>query len=248
MNIVTVMNYDWTVPQHVSLCDTWIYYADKFLTELDTVYIYSAKTLPKKLYLRFLDCRCVFKSIICPGYESNIRPHFSPQHIAPISNHNFWYKLYVACHTDFPFLFIDCDALIVDKINELEQVFTDTTNSIFFIDHETNIPKQTDMCPPFINSGVYIMNDPTHKIYNFRHILNHAKSIGFFPTFKNGNNIPGTDQAIIKSYLDHLKYDYHHPILDNRYNASANMVDISRKNYYKIIHYWGSQKEGFPYL
>jgi hypothetical protein len=248
MNILTIMNYDWSKEKNLKLCLTWIYHAKKYLSQLDTIYIYSEKKLHNDLYGAFSDSIPTFKSVVYPYPEHTLTTHFSPQHHSPVSNHNFWYKLYVTCHTDFSFLFIDCDALIVDKICELEDIFSNTIDSVFFIDHESNIPKQTDRFPPFINSGVYAMNDPDHKIYNFKRILEYAKNIGFFPTFKDGRCIPGTDQAIIKSYFDHINYDYHHPILNNRYNASSCMIDKSKKNYYKIIHYWGSQREGFPYI
>jgi len=249
MNIVTIMNYDWSIENNFSLCYTWIYYANKFLSKLDTVYIYSEKPLCSIFYEQFANSNCTFKSVVVPRCKINIIAHFSPQHTTPISNHNFFYKLYTTCSIPFPFLFIDCDALIVNKIDELENIFYTTKNQVFFIDHETNIPKQTSNLPLFINSGVFIMNDPFHKIYNWEKIIDYSQKIGFFPIFKeNGLNIPGTDQAIIKSYLDNKKYNYRHPDFDNRYNATHCMIDNSKIDYYKIIHYWGTQKEKFPYI
>lgn len=245
---MTIMNYDWNVKKNLNLCLTWIYYANKNLSILDTVYIFSEKKLHEKIYQKLENTNCIFKSVICPSAEETSKIHFNPHHSLPIHNNNFWYKLYVTCKTNFPFLFVDCDAFILDDISELQEIFSNTRNSVFFIDHEPDIPEQTIMFPPFINSGVYIMNDPMHKIYNFDKIFAYAKSIGFFPVFENGINIPGTDQAIIKSYLDHLNYNYRHPKFDNKYNASSCAVDKSRKRNYKIIHYWGDQKNSIEFI
>jgi hypothetical protein len=243
------MNYDWDKSDNVNLCLTWMKYAQKALSKLDTIYIYSKHKLHPLLYKAFNDGECVFKSVIRPYCIDQPTVYFTPQHTSPISRHNFWYKLHTTTHINFPFLFMDCDALIVDSIDELNNIFQTTRDCVFFIDHETDIPNQTNMSPPFINSGVYIMNDPEHKIYNWDKIKQHAETIGYFPKFKENNkNIPGTDQAMIKSYLDAYSYNYKHPEFDIRYNTSSSMVDKNKQNYYKIIHYWGSQKQQFPYL
>ena len=105
MNILTIMNYDWSKEKNLKLCLTWIYHAKKYLSQLDTIYIYSEKKLHNDLYGAFSDSIPTFKSVVYPYPEHTLTTHFSPQHHSPVSNHNFWYKLYVTCHTDFSFLF-----------------------------------------------------------------------------------------------------------------------------------------------
>jgi hypothetical protein len=166
--------------------------------------------------------------------------------------------LYTTCNISFPYLFLDSDAFIIDSLEELKDVFDQTQDSIFFIDHETNIPKETEWFEPFINSGVFLMNDPEHFIYNWEQIYKFAEKKNFTCKFNNISiTIPGSDQSIIKGYFDHIGYDYRHKNFGIEYNTSGVMINnwfINKLGKYqttlknndsklcKIVHYWGKNK------
>jgi hypothetical protein len=162
---------------------------------------------------------------------------------------NFTYKLYIACQLDFPFVFIDADALIVGNLGDLEVALEDMPAA--FVDHENDIEGHTEMFPPFINSGVFLVNDPHKKILNWDRIFDHAVRCGFSFHFKENNRrIPGTDQALIKSYFDSIGYAYRHEGFGLEYNTCARgltwkkdhlgwVVKNSKEEIVKIAHYWG---------
>lgn len=258
MNIVTIMNYNWSEKKYIDMCYSWIYQAKLWLSKFDTIFICSEHTIPKKISNYFLSVGAPIKFMIMPRFKTNECLHFGVGNIDPVSNHNFLFKLYNTTNINFPYLFIDADAFIIDYIDELRHIFESSKDSVFFIDHETNIPRETDFLPRFINSGVFIMNDPNHTVYNWKKIYEYAKRINFTPKFSNGIVIPGTDQAIIKSYLDYIKYDYVHQDFGTEYNVSSVMAneweqDLNSNRKYttlknnpnkkcKIIHYWGKNK------
>lgn len=261
MNIVTIMNYNWNNINNINLCSVWINQAKLWLNKFDTVFIYSKQTLPKKL-LALIDQSyntCLFKVVINPPLNMReVSIHFGADHIKPISNHNFLFKLYVTSNISFPYLFIDADAFIVDHLQDLDNIFKNDHNRVFFIDHERNIPGETNMLESFINSGVFLMNDPEHLIYNWGSIIRFAKDTNFTCRFnKDSIIIPGTDQAIIKGYLDHIKYYYHHKNFGIEYNTYSAMINDWHRNKQglwqttlknnpnqicKIVHYWGKNK------
>lgn len=259
MNIVTIMNYDWSKKQSLDLCYTWIKQCKIWLSKYDTVYVYSLEPLPDGLKKSILSSdTCVFKSVIVKKFAHTESIHFGCEAHMVISNHNFLFKLYNTTQINFPFLFMDCDAFIVGSIDKLNSIFETTKDQVFFLDHEPNIPTETSFLPPFINSGVFIMNDPKHLIYNWDKIYRFAMSINFIPRFHNSNQvIPGTDQSIIKSYLDHIKYDYSHKNFTIDHNTAGSMINEWYRNKEnklqttlkndpsttcKIVHYWGKNK------
>jgi len=262
MNIVTIMNYDWSIPKNIELCKVWIRQASLWLNKFDTVYIYSNNRLHETLIkLMNSSISCTFKNVKCQKFIHKTPIHFGVTNEEIFSNHNFLIKLYTTCNINFPYLFLDSDAFIVDSLEELKNVFDQTQNGIFFIDHETNIPKETERLEPFINSGVFLMNDPEHLIYNWEQIYKFAEKKNFTCKFNNiPITIPGSDQAILKSYFDHIGYDYHHKNFDIAYNTSSSMInkwfknnDTDSKKYQttlkndpvkicKIIHFWGKNK------
>ena len=209
MNIVTIMNYDWSKKQSIDLCYAWIRQCKIWLSKYDTVYIYSIKQLPDSLKKSMLSSdTCVFKSVIVKKFAHTDSIHFGCEAHMVISNHNFLFKLYNTAQINFPFLFI--------------------------------------------------MNDPKHLIYNWDKIYKFAMSINFIPRFHNSNQvIPGTDQSIIKGYLDHIKYDYSHKNFTIDYNTVGSMINEWYRNkenklqttlkndpstICKIVHYWGKNK------
>lgn len=161
MNIVTIMNYDWNKKNNKKLCSIWINQAKLWLSKFDTVYIYSEKRLHNSL-IKLIEKSdtCSFKSVISEQFKPEKPIHFAVTNPTIFSNHNFLFKLYVTCNINFPYLFLDSDAFIIDSLEDLKEIFDQTKHSVFFIDHETNIPKETEWFEPFINSGVFLMNDP----------------------------------------------------------------------------------------
>lgn len=260
MNIVTIMNYDWKNKKNIELCSIWIKQAKIWLTKFDTVFIYAQNAIDKSLInlINSSPNTCSFRVVIRPKLVTETNIKFGVDHILPLSNHNFLFKLYATTNISFPYLFLDADAIIVNSLQDLEEIFETTINSVFFIDHENNIPSETDFLPPFINSGVFIMNDPEHYIYNWRQIFEFAYMKNFVCRFNNSITIiPGTDQAVLKSYFDYIGYDYHHKKFNIEYNTYSAMINKwfrdkdgrwqnTLKNHpsqiCKIIHYWGKYK------
>jgi hypothetical protein len=260
MNIVTIMNYDWKEDKNLSLCATWIKQARLWLTKFDTVYIYSKTRLHNSL-IKLIDISdtCSFKMVISEEFYPKTPIHFGILNEKLFSNHNFLFKLYTTSNISFPYLFLDSDAFIIDSLEKLKEVFDQTQDSIFFIDHELNIPRETERFEPFINSGVFLMNDPEHLVYNWEQIYKFSESANFTCRFNHSPNIiiPGSDQSIIKGYFDYIGYDYHHKNFGIEYNTSGSMindwfVNESGKNQTtlkndstkicKIVHYWGKNK------
>ena len=260
MNIVTIMNYNWNNINHINLCSIWINQAKLWLSKFDTVYIYSEQRLHKSLVtLINKSDTCSFKNIIVEPFYPKTPIHFGILNAKLFSNHNFVFKLYNTCNINFPYLFLDSDAFIVDSLEELREIFDQTQDSVYFIDHETNIPKETEWFEPFINSGVFLMNDPEHLVYNWEQIYKFSESTNFTCRFNRFPNIiiPGSDQSMIKGYFEYIGYDYHHKNFGIEYNTSGSMignwfVNESGKNQTtlkndnkkicKIVHYWGKNK------
>jgi hypothetical protein len=261
MNIVTIMNYDWNIPENIELCKIWINQASIWLNKFDTVYVYTEHRLHDSLVkIMNSSISCTFKNVACQRFIHKNPIHFGVINERIFSNHNFLVKLYTTCNINFPYLFLDSDAFIVDSLEELRDIFDQTQDRVLFIDHETNIPNETEWFEPFINSGVFLMNDPEHIIYNWEQIYTFAEKKNFTCKFNNISvTIPGSDQAVLKSYFDYIGYDYHHKSFDIAYNTSASMINqwftnnASDNTYQttlknnplkkcKIVHYWGKNK------
>jgi len=248
MNIVTIMNYDWSSKNHCAMCYAWIKQAQIWLEKKDLCVIFSKKPLPKfliKLMEQSTSCR--FKSCVRDGFD---QPFVLPANALiekRSSLENISYKLYIACNINFPFIFIDSDAFIVGSLSEVKNIF-DSDRKAVFIDHETDL-KETKYFPLFINSGFFVNNDIEKSILNWYNLYDYAKKCGFVFKFKNGKVIPGTDQSLLKSYLDHIGYQYDSEIIDIKYNSFAGSVTKTKKvdnlwkcykdeTEIKVIHFW----------
>jgi hypothetical protein len=193
------MNYDWRNSSNVRLCSIRIKQAKIWLTKFDTVYIYSKQRLHESLIkLTEISDTCSFKNIIVEPFHPQTPIHFGVTNNEIFSNHNFLFKLHTTCNIYFPYLFLDADALIVDSLENLDDLFLNTRDSVFFIDHETNIPNETVFFDPFINSGVFLMNDPEHLIYNWKQIYKFSEKTNFKCKF------PGSDQSMLKQYFEYI--------------------------------------------
>jgi len=257
MNLVTIMNYDWSKIEYLAMCYTWINQAKIWLSKKDTCFIFSNQTLPKVL-LDFLETSetCQFKVCVRDGFRERLIFPASLYSPSKFEGMNVCYKTYLTTQINFPFVFIDADTAIVGPLDFLGQLIEEKTQEVICMDHE-RIPGITDKYPPFINSGVYIVNDPLKKVYNWDKIYDYGKKRGFTFYFKETGSkyskskvIPGTDQALLKSYLDYLDYDYHNIEFDNTYNSCAGLIKQfykdelgrwrakTRDKEVKIVHYW----------
>lgn len=247
MNIVTVMNYNWSDKNYLALCYLWIQQAELHLTKEDNCIIFSHEPLPKILLDKMkLSSTCNFKNCIYKGFDKKIA---FPAGSFKSRGSNFTYKFSTICSITFPFIFIDADAILVSPIEKIRQVSTNQKQPIICIDHEKEEIINTAEYPSFINSGVLLVNDPGQKFINWKKIYEHGIKKRFIFYFRNSQQIiPGTDQAILKSYLDSINYNYTHPEIDSSYNACALDVELVKNNdkweAYKnnnqihIVHYW----------
>ena len=252
MNIVTIMNYDWNNKNNVALCYLWIKQAELWLKETDTCIIFSKDLLPKILLDKMRSSKtCQFKNTIHNGFDKKIN---FPAGSFRSRGTNFTYKFFVICSISFPFIFMDADAIIVSDINKIREVHNNQSQPIICIDHEQDEQIKTANYPPFINSGVMLINDPQKKIINWNTIYDYGIKHRFMFYFRGSKQIiPGTDQAILKSYLDSIQYDYRHEEIDSSYNPCSFGVEFSKNNTgvweaYKnnqpmhIVHYWHNHK------
>jgi hypothetical protein len=229
MNIVTLMNYDWSCKNNISLCLSWVKQANDWLNPKDKVIIMSEKDLPT-IIKEFIS-----KSRIEFSFNIYVK---QPKHYVIIQNilknsglildnrHvSFYEKLFILDNIDYPYVFIDADAFITNDLKPLRLAFK-SGQPLILSDHERDIKGHTDAYPPFPNSGVMVVNDPEKKFFNIDHILSYGQSTNFryfFPgTFKQ---IPGFDQSLIFLYCLTNNYDYHSPYLTPNQNACAIRVE-----------------------
>jgi len=252
MNIVTVMNYDWDNKNYVALCYLWIKQAELWLKETDCCIIFSRNSLPKILLDKMQSSKtCQFRNSIHNGCDKKI---VFPSGSFKSRGANFTYKFSAICSISFPFVFIDADAIIVSDINKIREVHNNQSQPIICIDHEQDEQIKTANYPPFINSGVMLINDPYKEIINWNKIYDYGLKHRFIFYFRDSKQIiPGTDQAILKSYLDSIQYNYRHEEIDASYNPCSFGVKFSKNNngvweayknnqHMHIVHYWYEYK------
>jgi hypothetical protein len=244
------MNYDISDKKYLAMCCNWIKQAKTHLLRRDSCFIFSKKP-PSKALESFVGEDSRFRFCVRDGLKDT-RGIFFPICGTHSEGYNLTYKLYVICNLDFPFIFMDADAIMVDSIQEIEPLFHE--KPAIFIDHEPDIEGHTVGFPPFINSGVFMVNDPSKLLINWDKLLGHAFKCGFNCRFKeNGAYIPGTDQSVLKSYFDSIGYQYRHEKFGVHYNTCAERVRAFKGplgwravnhegDPVKIIHYWGPFK------
>ena len=247
------MNYDMSKINSLAMCCNWVRQAKAHLHRGDSCFIFS-KNRPHPILKYFVGNDPRFRFCVREGFQDT-RGIFFPLCGSHGEGENLTYKLHIACGLDFPFIFMDADTIIIDSLQELEPLFDEMP--AIFVDHELDIKGHTDTFPPFINSGVFMVNDPYKSIMNWDRMLEHAFKCGFHCRFKgNGRHISGTDQSVIKSYFDSIGYGYKHEKFGIHYNTCAEGVKISRNSSgwfaknskgerVKIVHYWGPFKPWF---
>lgn len=245
MNIVTLMDYDWGVDNYSIMCLAWIKQAKQWLSKEDTVIILTTKVLPNFLEEEMKNSKtALFRQQIIQYIDFCI-PFVPQKYTEMILN-----KLNIMTKLNFPYLFVDADAMIVGDLNELNEVF-ESKMPIAAIDHEKDIPEHTYELPPFINSGVIAINDPKGEFFNWDYLMKFAFDNNFSFRFPQINDIiPGNDQALIQRYCFIRNYDYHHPKMGTEYNTCAFRIIRTFKDSgnrwraatangeVKILHYW----------
>ncbi len=242
------MNYDWSNVDTSAMCVAWIRQAAHWLTKEDTVIILSKTRLPPFIEREMASSKtAAFRHMTHPGYIDST-PGIPEEFIGMLR-----YKLFIMTQITFPFLFIDADAMIVGDLSPLKEVF-DCKLPMAGIDHEVDIPRHTLGKPPFLNSGILLVNDPDMKVMHWEKLMAFARRNNFLFRFPGTNVIvPGNDQALLYRYCDFLNYDYHHPAMGIEYNTCSIKVtetvkedgvwkSRSENGPVRIFHYWWTYK------
>lgn len=231
MNIVTLMNYDWSCKNNTSLCLSWIKQANDWLDSKDKVVIMSEKDLPE-IIKEFISSKNTRVKFHFDNYVRQPKHYIAIQNILKCSgltmDHrhiSFYEKMFILDKLDYPYVFIDADAFLTNNPEPL-RLALESGNPFMMPDHERDIVGHTDTQPPFPNSGVMVVNDPDKKFFSIDKLLNYGESICFryfFPgTYKQ---IPGFDQSLIFLYCLHNNHDYHSVYLTSDQNACAVRIE-----------------------
>lgn len=250
MNVVTVMNYDWSNFQLVCLGYTWIQQAKQWLTSKDHCIIFTSQPLPSLLQNTLeQSTTCSFSVCVRPGFHEDI---YVPQcyNTKQFNSKNIAYKLYVLCQLEFPFVFLDADAFLVGELSELESLLN-ADRPVFFVEHEQAIVDEFKLTSNFINSGCIVATKAQREFLDWHKLYKFGKQRNFVFRFAEDSRIiPGSDQALLAAYARHTQYEYRHAILDNRYNCGARYADTPVKDAQgrwtcmvqdtpvKVLHYW----------
>ena len=250
MNVVTIMNYDWTNFNALCMCYTWIQQAKRWLTNEDTCVIFSEKALPALLTDALKkSTTCQFRSCVRPGFHDAV---YVPANYnnAKFNSKNIGYKLYVVCQLDFPFVFVDADAFIVGDLTALNSLLM-AEKPVFFVDHEASVFHKFKLPANFINSGVFVAGQNSRNLLNWPSLYSFGLKKHFvfrFPGYPL-STIPGSDQSLLTSYCLATGYDYRHEVLTNKYNCGAIFAETPTKvdgdwqttsngSSVNILHYW----------
>lgn len=238
MNLVTVMNYDFSDVRPLLMCRMWMDSVQR-CDPGAAITVLVSRPLPAALqghFDRFGNVR-----VVAGGYDPAARV---PR--GPIAMHNIFFKLYQLGRLREPFLYLDADVVVLDSLAPVWACRHD--KPWIGIDHQRDIPGQTGGTP-FLNSGVQLVGDP--DFYAYDRILACAREHRF--RFR----VPGTDQACLWTYFRSIGYDYTHPSVGSEWNACAGYVAVSRAvdgrwrgrvrglepvHDVRVNHYWGSFK------
>ena len=123
-----------------------------------------------------------------------------------LDKHNVKFKLFNLTSWKNPYLFIDVDAFVFEKLSNLTRYSNDKPWIGF---NHQNIPLHTENKGEFLNSGVQLVSDP--NFVKYQDILSKVRNV----------LCPGFDQALLFSYFKEIGYDYTHAELSKNWNACA---------------------------
>ena len=235
MNIVTIMNYP-NDRNANTLCLMWMYFIQKNCRKHDSIHILSSQ--PLNIYLKSR-----FKQYNNISYD--VRSEWKPKtFLHNLQNeHNIKFKLYNLCHLDFPYIFLDCDCMVLDDPHYLWEKRND--KPLIAINHQTAINNRDWN---FINTGVLIVGQS--RIFDFKQIIQAMIDNEF------KLEIGGCDQPFIWNYFKRIEYDYTHPEVTSQWNSCSDYNTVFRddngnwtgfthglENNHKVSihHYWNTK-------
>jgi hypothetical protein len=157
-------------------------------------------------------------------------------------HYNLAVKLYNLANLDFPFLFLDADAILLSAPSYLWD--RRHYKPWIGVDDQTS---QLRLCAPFshLNSGMQLVSDPV--FYNYDLIVKRFQA-GGYKFICNG-----MDQPLIFDYFRALGYDYRHPEINAGWNCCSRYCrlykdesgrwrgitrDFPEKYEVSVVHYW----------
>lgn len=215
MKLITIFNFP-NQNNYNNLCQWWISQCLKN-SELD-IEIWYRDNID---HLKILDkrIRCIKKD------EVKISSLLKSNLISDKAQHNIGFKLYNLCQESNPFIFIDADAILFKDITPLINASKD--KPFIAINHQ-DIPGHTSHIPyKFLNSGVQICSDSS--VLDFNEIVK-AQNLHDYLI------VPGTDQSMLWTYFNHIKYNYTHKDIGCEWNNCAGLK--SGESDICINHYW----------
>jgi hypothetical protein len=209
MNIVTVMNYEFTDIRPLLMCKMWMDSVQRCDSQA-AITVLVVRPLPEGLRRYFAQFGNV--QVVRGSYDPAARVLRNPH-----AMHNIFFKLYQLCSLREPFIYLDADIVVLESLAYLWE--RRQAKPWIGIDHPKNIPGNTGEIP-FLNSGVQVVGDP--DFYDYDRILACAREHDF--KFA----IPGSDQGSLWTYFRSIGYDYTHPEIGSAWNACAGFVDLTR--------------------
>lgn len=170
---------------------------------------------------------------------------------------NLRFKLANLAALDFPFLFLDADMAVLADLRYLWD--RRGVKPWIGIDHQVVPSDPRTHRPPFLNSGLQLVSDPT--FYDLKAIL--AAQNAVVPLSRHAEihkremlACPGNDQAVLFRYFRTIGYDYTHPEIGPGWNSCAGVTEVhegkggwaartrglATDHEVYIIHYWSQFK------
>jgi hypothetical protein len=170
---------------------------------------------------------------------------------------NLRFKLTNLARLRFPFLYLDCDMVVLGDLNYLWQ--RRHARPWIGIDHQVVPFDARTHRPPFLNSGLQLVSDPA--FYDLDAILATQNAVAPLSRYQEVPKAemfacPGSDQAVLFRYFRTLGYDYTHPEIGPAWNSCAGVTTLSRQEdawqarthslaqdyEVHIVHYWNPYK------
>lgn len=199
MNVITIFNYPKEDDNFTKMCYIWLDRV-KIHGKGFKVKIFTETGVNEVLQNKIQECNFELVTLKSTKLDNKNSKHL----------HNVGFKLFNLCNEKEPFIFIDADAFVLEDLIKLKEL---AKNKPFVcINHET-IPGHTEHIKyKFLNSGVQICND--NRILKFNSIS------------KSKIVAPGTDQSMLFTYFNNIKYDYTHPKVGFEWNSYAKYVEL----------------------
>jgi hypothetical protein len=124
-----------------------------------------------------------------------------------ILNHqNIRFKMWNLTKLEFPFIFLDIDAIVFKPLIEILPYIID--KPFIAVNHQ-NIPNHTQKNEPFLNGGVQLVSKP--GVFTYQMFTEQLEPL----------YCPGAEQALMFTTFKNLNYDYTHPQIGYEWNSCA---------------------------